>query len=297
LANREATAMTNFLDRPTVKVIELTLAILSVPALLVAIYHVWAAEFAARKAISVAYRTSILAESGVDFGIEAFVRPELAQSKKVVALDLIFWNSGRDAIRRDDIRGASHKLTIRLDNSILIAGPQRGKERTSAEPGNFELVSETNNTLSLTWKDDIDRDNYFESHLLLATDLERNQLDKIVKIDGSIAGAPVDSFPFHTRRELRATLIFGIFFLATLVIIPVGVFGVRKVLSRWQNLSSAIELVTTMLISIVFVSASFALIFVIAVPVAGYLTYVPEWTEIGPTAYLRQIFLVRPGSG
>ncbi len=251
------------------------LDILGLLATLFVLYQATTFLFFDKRAISAAYKTAVLAQSGPVFDITGILDPAVSQSKKILETDVIVWNSGTQEIDEKDVR---REVNISIDqaSSILVVKPGI-QHSNKIDDFHFEHVAGTS-AYKLNWAV-FDPGDFFEIHFLIGTNLETSALPKIVQVDGLFAGnVGVSLRALQEIRENRIGMggVIGVttFFLlfALIVVMLSSNKQINQKLSAMGQWPGVPIFLGTMLLMA-------GLAYVIAVPIAGYFFYVPTWLE------------------
>jgi hypothetical protein len=270
---------------------ERLLAVLGVIAIFAELYHlVIKPVFLERRSITAAYSPYTVAEATPIFDIAPLLRPEFAIAKRLVEMDLLFWNSGTQTIPESDVR---RPVTIKVSAGSRIVQQRPGKV-FSEQPDSFNLKEIDPATYELRWNA-LEPDDYFETHLLIATDIDANDFEQIIRIDGLITGrlgvALLDFDKSMEDRNLVAYVIGLALFVSSAGLSIL--FGTIMPTPRKEKRSKFVRMASVLFVFLITVGGS-ATVAVIGGPwIASSFYAVPKWAPVTayPPYFLKQIQL------
>jgi hypothetical protein len=180
------------------------LSILGAVATVLAIIQGISFLFLEKKAISAVYKFEVLAQDGSAFNARTILDPNLSDWKKIVQVDVIIWNSGNEPIEHKDVR---RDTTISLDSSSKVIDVHTGIQKSN-KPDDFKFQDSGMNSYKLTW-DVLDPGDFFETHFLVGTNLDRESIKQIVQVEGLISGNT--RVGFHQLSALNGIRVSAIF--------------------------------------------------------------------------------------
>jgi len=285
--------MWDFLEWRVVKLTELVFAVIGV---ILTAYGIWIGFFADERGISAAYKVEVLAQRSDAFPTSAFLQNGLSSNNRVVQLDVLVWNSGKQIIKREDVRSSDHDLLIQLDignlSSLVPKGWKLVKQESSID-NNYDLQSVGGNNFKLSWQA-FDPGNFVQLSFLIATNLDKAQFDDIkpkfiASVTGTRGNVTVNSrsySSFQTEQGLIGVPVSGVVFLFAMIAFTNWI----PKRTKWvDNLSGVPKLITAVVILIGGIGTMFFIALTAGVFAAHFFANVPEWTNV-PLLKLLSVF-------
>jgi hypothetical protein len=264
-------------------------AILGVIGSILAIYHYGIKPvFFEGRSISAAYKFRTIAEGTSVFDIRSYLRAEAADSKKLVELDVLIWNSGAETIEAKDVR---QPLTLKIGGSSRIKDTRPGAVRSSLE-NNFELQQTDPSTYRLNWKV-IDPGDYFEVHFLIGTDLDESKLPQLIQIEGRMANnVEITSVDFKKHMSNRSSFagillaFFGPMLMFLSAIFAFG-FSMDRTKGRLRPYLRILFSISSGALGLVVVTCVLTIIYS---SISVRFFSVPTWTRTAPTYLIWEVY-------